>query len=144
MKTVHEQGDLRQMIARFDELAVEIVDIDDDHKKLAEHLEALFLAHRQGQGTQVVKHHLAALLDVTRVHFAHEVDIMGRNHYPQLQAHRALHGELISLLDDLLEHVEHNPSQGVSDESLGFLQHAMVHHILVEDKKIGVHMGVVY
>lgn len=132
------------MLAWSDELSVDILEIDNDHKKMVWHLESLFSAHQQGLGFQVLRRHLVALLEETRVHFAHEIDIMSRNHCPQIHEHRALHAELISILDDVLEQIDRNPSQGVSEERLGFLQHALVQHILVEDKKIGEHMGVVY
>lgn len=133
-----------QVIRWSDELTVEITGIDSDHKHLVQHLDTLFSACQAEQGADVMKKHLLALQRDTREHFAHEEDFMSANSYPQLHEHRAKHAELISELDDLLDEFDFSPAAELTQKTLGFLQQWLLQHILVEDKKIGHHMGAVY
>jgi hemerythrin len=133
-----------QKIKWSDELAVEIIDIDADHKHLVRHMDALFTACHDGQGAEVLKKHLNALQHYTRVHFAHEEEIMDKNSFPGLEDHRTKHMELIAALEDLIEAFDLEPADTLPEKTLQFLQRWLLHHIMVEDKKIGHHMGAVY
>lgn len=133
-----------QEIKWSDDLAVEIVDIDADHKHLIAHLDRLFTACHEGQEADLIKHHLLTLYGYTHRHFAHEEDVMRKCRFPEVEEHRALHAELISELDDLIEAFDTEPAFELSEKTLSFLQGWLLQHILVDDKKIGHHIGMVY
>ena len=127
-----------------DDLAVEIVDIDADHKHLVAHMDRLFTACHEGQEADLLKHHLMTLYGYTRKHFAHEEDVMRKSCFPEVEEHRAKHAELISELDNLIEAFDIDPAAELSAKTLTFLQSWLLQHILVDDKKIGDHIGMVY
>jgi len=125
------------------DLAVGIEDIDEDHQKLIKQLNNLLAACFAGQGPVVLGKTLCEMQKYTREHFANEEDIMHKAGYPGLQEHRELHAELISELDDLIEAFEVGASHDLSNKTMQFLEDWLLHHILIEDKKIGRYMGAI-
>lgn len=126
-----------------DELSVGIEEIDDDHRKLVKCLDDLFTACFAGQGPQVLAGILLRLHQYTREHFVHEEDVMRQIGYPGLEEHRALHAELVSELDDIIEQHKMGGSHDLSNQTLQFLEDWLTHHILIEDKKIGKFVGAI-
>ncbi len=139
MKTVKWQE-----IEWSDDLAVEIIDIDQDHKHLVKHMDALFKACHAGLSAEVIKMLLFQLYRYTREHFAHEEDVMRRQRFPGVEDHRAKHAELIEALDDLIESFEIDPNRQLTEQTLDFLRDWLLHHIMVDDKKIAHHIGAVF
>jgi len=125
------------------DLAVGIEEIDDDHRKLIKYLNDLFAACFAGQGPAVLKDTLCLVQRYTREHFTHEEDIMRKAGFPGLDEHRTHHAELVSELDDLIEEFEHGADHDLSNKTLQFLEDWLLHHILIEDKKIGRHIGAI-
>lgn len=125
------------------DLAVGIDEIDEDHRKLITYLNDLFAACFAAQGPAVLKGTLEAMQRYTREHFSHEEDVMRKVGYPGLEEHRAQHAELISELDDLVDEFEHGADHGLSNKTLQFLEDWLLHHILIEDRKIGRHTGAI-
>ena len=133
MKTIKWNGDL----------AVGIEEIDSDHRKLIEQLNKLFAACFAGQGPAVLGDTLCEMQKYTREHFTHEEDIMRKAGYRDLLEHRKLHTELISELDDLIDQFEIGADHDLSNKTMQFLEDWLLHHILIEDKKIGRHLGAI-
>jgi len=126
-----------------DDLSVGIEEIDEDHQKLVKYLNDLFAACSVGQGPAVLRETLCQVQRYTREHFAHEEDYMRKVGFVDLQSHRTLHAELISELDDLIDEFEHNADHDLSNKTMQFLEDWLLHHILIEDKKIGRHTGAI-
>jgi len=125
------------------DLAVGIEEIDAEHQQLIKQLNDLLAACFAGQGPAVLGKTLCELQKYTREHFAHEEDIMHKNGFPGLQEHRNLHAELVSELDDLIEQFEVGADHELSNKTMQFLEDWLLHHILIEDKKIGRYMGAI-
>lgn len=123
--------------------ALGVEDIDEEHKQLIHYLNDLFAACFAGQGPAVLSETLCHVQQYTREHFAHEEDYMRKVGYPDLQAHCDMHAELVSELDDLIEEFEHGADHELSNKTLQFLEDWLVHHILIEDKKIARFVGTI-
>lgn len=126
-----------------DDLSVGIAEIDDDHQKLVKYLNDLFVACSVGQGPAILRKTLCQVQRYTREHFAHEEDYMRKVGYADLESHRASHAELISELDDLIDAFEHSADHDLSNKTMQFLEDWLLHHILIEDKKVGRHVGAI-
>lgn len=133
MKTIKWNGDL----------AVGIEEIDGDHRKLIEQLNGMLAACFAGQGPAMLGKTLCEMQRYTREHFAHEEDLMRKVKFPDLLEHRKLHAELVSELDDLIEQYEISPDHDLSNKTMQFLEDWLLHHILIEDKKIGRYVGAI-
>lgn len=125
------------------DLAVGIEELDADHRQLIQYLNDLFAACFAGQGPAVLKDTLKSVQRYTRVHFAREEDVMRKMNYPGLEEHRQRHAELVSELDDLIEEFNQGANHDLSNKTLQFLEDWLLHHILIEDKKIGRHIGAI-
>lgn len=125
------------------DLAVGIDEIDDDHRQLIKYLNDLFAACFAGQGPAVLQDTLCYVQKYTREHFAHEEDLMRKIKYPDFAKHCEMHVELVSELDDLIEEFAEGDSQDLSYKTMQFLEDWLLHHILIEDRKIGRHIGAI-
>jgi len=126
------------------DLSVGIDEIDEDHQKLIKYLNDLFTACFAGQGPVVLKDTLQQVQLYTRQHFSHEEDVMRASGFPGLEEHRAQHAELVSELDDLIDEFEAGGDMDLSYKTMQFLEDWLLHHILIEDKKLGKYIGAIH
>ena len=81
-----------------------------------------------------------ALVDYARRHFMDEEKLMADSQYPELAHHRIEHDRLTrEALDFRARFVEGKPVSTL--EFAKFLSDWLVKHIIVMDKKIGIHMN---
>ena len=125
------------------DLEVGIPEIDADHKMLLGYLNDLFIACSASQGPAVLSKTLCQVQRYAREHFVHEEDVMRKMGFSGLDEHRAAHAELVSELDDLIDEFEAEASHELSNKTLQFLEDWLLHHILIDDKKIGRFCGVI-
>lgn len=125
------------------DLEVGIEDIDADHKMLLGYINDLFIACAASQGPAVLSKTLCQVQRYTREHFVHEEDLMRKMGFPGLDEHRSAHTELVSELDDLIDEFEAGASHDLSNKTLQFLEDWLLHHILIDDKKIGRFNGAI-
>jgi len=125
------------------DLAVGIEEVDSEHQKLIVQLNTLFEACFAGQGPAVLGNTLCEMQKYVREHFVHEEDIMRKAKFPDLTEHRKLHAELVSELDDLIDEFEMGANHDLSNKTMQFLEDWLLHHILIEDKKIGRYIGAI-
>lgn len=85
------------------EYAVGVVVLDKHHKKLFEILNELFTLMNDGSEDGPILHVIDELLDYTHYHFEEEEKIMDEMGYPDLEAHKQLHRDLINLLKGFAE-----------------------------------------
>lgn len=124
------------------DLSIGIEVIDGEHQGLVSCLADLVAACEADADKDEQGRLLKALYKLTREHFVHEEDEMSKLDYPEAEQHKAIHGELISELDDIVEAFEESGSQGLSAETLLFLEDWLTQHIVMEDRKIGKFVGV--
>lgn len=125
------------------DLSVGIEAIDDEHQELLKYLNDLFAACSVGQGPAVLSKTLCWVQRYSREHFAREEDLMQKFGFPGLDEHRERHAELVSELDELIEEFERGADHDLSNKTMQFLEDWLLHHILIEDKKIGRHIGAI-
>ncbi len=119
---------------------VGIVTIDSQHKRLVEMIAELEDAV---SGTDRMTEHtgniLKKLVDYVKNHFHDEEQIMMKMLYPDLQAHKRHHKELVNEVREILLILK-NGGYISNSALLEFLKKWLSEHILMEDKKIGQYL----
>ncbi|HVI49824.1 MAG TPA: bacteriohemerythrin [Candidatus Sulfotelmatobacter sp.] len=114
-----------------DEYSVNIQRIDTHHKNLFVRANALFNALANGQNREEVVEALTFLIDYARYHFFEEERLMERYGYPDLEAHRQRHRQLMDQIAVLQTRFD-----SISESELSsILKEWVVSHILSEDRR---------
>ena len=122
-----------------DDLSVGNELIDEQHKKLIEHLNSLTTAVEEQQGGRKVADTLGFLIDYTDYHFSMEERNMATNNYPGFEAHKAKHNEFKSILNKMeTEYVEDGPTPILAESIDTLLMNWLLKHIRVVDVEFGV------
>jgi hemerythrin len=116
-------------------LAIGVKEIDDQHKKLFEAIDKLFIACSQGKGKEEVGNTIKFLEDYTIVHFTSEQEMHKKYNYPEREAHKKIHEKFLQSFTELKEHFEREGAsvlfiQRVNRQVVDWL----VHHIGNQDK----------
>lgn len=117
-----------------DEYSVGIQHIDDDHKKLISLLNQFTVAYDHAMSEEFEKKALEELIDYTRYHFEREEKLMSDNDYPDFDAHKAKHEEMIKQVAsfiDLYNEKGHDALQEISE----YLTVWLINHINGTDKE---------
>lgn len=119
-----------------DSLNTGVLFVDTQHKQLVAILNSLNQAMEKGEGRNKLGQILKELIDYTKVHFAAEEAIFEKLKYPQEQAHKLEHQELVT---KVLQFQKQFESGGVSltIDVLDFLQDWILVHIKKSDKAFG-------
>lgn len=127
-----------------------IFDIDKEHQGIIDHFETLYQLMVEGKGHAYYPKLLSFLADYVNTHFAHEEAFQQKIQYPLYQEHKALHDDfrqkVIQIINEHTVGNEHTVlEQVVSNNDLIYLnliiKDWLIHHILIEDKKIGEFIG---
>jgi hemerythrin len=119
-----------------DTFAVNIAEVDAQHKKLLSLLNELFDAMKVGKGREVVGKVLTDLIDYTVYHFGTEEKLFKRYNYPDYLPHKKEHDELTKKAVALKTDFDQG-KQVVTIEVMNFLKDWLNVHILQVDKKFG-------
>lgn len=114
------------------DFAVDIDEIDDQHKTLFELVDQLHHAIREHRGSAACLQVLTELIEYTHVHFKLEESLMRMAGYPHLEQHKAQHADLIAEVTSLHERVAGGHA-AVSFELLAFLRTWLIKHIKQSD-----------
>ncbi len=116
--------------------SVQIVSMDDQHKKLVAIINELHEHQKQGKSKEVMDKTLKSLVAYTRTHFLAEEKVMEQANYPKLADHKQNHQKLISNVSDYLKKYQ----AGESITAIGllkFLHDWLLKHIVQEDMYYG-------
>ena len=120
------------------DLSVGVGLIDEQHKKLIEHLNDLSKAVEQQQGPREVSDTLSFLIDYTDFHFSMEERNMAAHGYPGLQLHKAKHEEFKSILTYMESEFRDDGPTAILAESIDtLLVNWLLKHIRVVDVQFG-------
>jgi len=109
-----------------------IAEIDQQHRKIADYINALHSA-RQGQEEDgSVGDVLDGLLDYTINHFTFEEHLMEKAGYPYLTAHQRVHELFGKRVAEYRGRF--NDGEPIADELLEMLKHWLANHIKTEDR----------
>ena len=124
------------------DLAVGVELIDEQHRALIDRLNRMAAAVEERQGEREIARTLGFLIEYTHFHFSAEEEYMEEAAYPELDAHRKLHGEFIRTLDDLKRDFEEEGSTKPLAQALNdLLGNWLVTHIRTEDRKFGSYLA---
>lgn len=125
-----------------DSLSVGVGVIDEQHRELIRHLNAMARAVAEHQGEREISQTLSFLIDYTHFHFDAEERHMATTQYPKLVAHQARHQEFRDTLRDLeREYREDGATKGLADALNHLLGDWLVNHIGSFDREFGTYLA---
>lgn len=117
-----------------DSYSVKVTALDNQHKKLFELVQELYLAMSKGHGRAIAGGVLQRLADYTVNHFAVEEKLMEKHGYPHLASHRAEHKALTDKVTAFKKTFDAGTAN-ITPELMVFLQHWLRDHIQTIDQK---------
>ena len=115
---------------------VGVKEVDDQHKKLFEMLNALHQATANGDEQSVLMGILDELIEYTVYHFQTEEDLFEEFDYPDYLEHKTVHDDLTRQAVELQRKFREG-SATISFEVLDFLNSWLVDHTIGMDKDMG-------
>ena len=110
--------------------------IDAEHKKLFDIAEEAFTEVDATQKSVKIKEVLTSLYDYMKTHFKHEEKFMQEINYPSLEEHKELHHIIIEKINTFVKKLPTMDENIFEKELAKIIDIALVHHIILEDKKI--------
>lgn len=135
----HKKITSRNYIEWDDSYSVGIESIDLEHKKLVSLINRLQTAVDYSTGTEFEQEALDELVDYTKTHFGHEEELLQKNNYADLEAHKAEHANMIKKVESVIAEYRKNPDQSLST-AVDFLKNWLINHINGTDKRYTVHL----
>jgi hemerythrin len=119
--------------------AINIEEIDSQHKKLIELINRLYDAMKAGKGKDVLAGVLTELVDYTAYHFESEERLLLQHDYAEYEAHKLIHEKLTSRARELKDQLDRGNNLITMDVML-FLSNWLNVHILEVDKRYGPYL----
>ncbi len=119
-----------------EDLSVNNVSIDRDHKRLVDIINKLYESMKKGEGSKVAGEILDELVEYTREHFSNEERIMMKHKYSHLREHQKEHDRFVEDLIDLRDKLK-SRKIFISIEIMKLLKSWLMHHIKGTDQKLG-------
>jgi len=124
----------RDKIIWKDQYSVGIESIDQQHKKLINLINMLQTTVDYSTGEAFEREALDAVVDYTKTHFAYEEGLMSKYGYPDFEAHKGKHREMINEVQKLTAEYDQNPEHAMQ-HGLNFLKQWLIKHINGTDKE---------
>lgn len=115
-----------------DDYALQINEIDSQHKVLFDLLNDLWVAVRDKKDVSELHKILAGLEKCTLEHFAQEQSMMERSNYPDYKKHLAAHHGFVAKIAE--EKAKLAAGQPITDELMRFLMDWLSSHIMTMDR----------
>ena len=115
-------------------LAVNIPEIDNQHKQLFKLINILHEAMTAGKGKEVLGKTLSDLVDYTKLHFSTEEKLLSLYRYPLLTTHKYEHDMLTKQVIALYEDYQSGKTH-ISIQVMNFLSDWLKNHIKLNDMK---------
>ncbi|MEA3291462.1 MAG: bacteriohemerythrin [Pseudomonadota bacterium] len=116
------------------DLSVGIELIDEDHQKLFNLINQLHTAVYYYTGEAFEKQALDDLVAYTQYHFQREEDLMEKHGYPEFEAHRKEHREMIAQVEQFLRDYEKRGHETLK-EMANYLKSWLISHISDTDQR---------
>ncbi len=117
--------------------AIGIAVIDEQHEKIFERLLAIENSVAKRDPWHILRFLLSQLADYMKFHLAVEEALLQVTQFPGLQEHRDAHAELVKLMADLEDKLQHNSS---AENLVGFFEHWFVRHVLGDDRQYAAYL----
>ncbi len=119
-----------------EELSTGIPQMDEQHRKLIDILNQFYEAIEKGEKVQGIEALLRGAEEYTIYHFSSEEKFMEEIGYPELEAHRKAHQNLINEVRSAKEKHEQGDEKAIR-ELAAFLLSWLYTHIAKTDRKYG-------
>ena len=124
-----------------DSLLIGVELIDKEHRKLIDAIDKLMDACNHGKDRDEIGHTLHFINNYAREHIKVEENLQEKYAYPGISAHKRLHAQFAMSLSSLVhEFDETGPNVTMTAKFNKTLVEWGIHHIAVEDKKVGEHV----
>lgn len=130
---IHEKLIAKRKMRWKKSLATGITEIDNDHKRLIELINKFQEATEFNVEHAEVEQALDEVVLYTIHHFAREEQLLEVNNYPDIEAHKKEHQEMITKISECIEEYRINEAMGI-DHILDFLKRWLLKHIKHTDK----------
>ncbi len=124
-----------------DEFSTGIEEIDGEHKRLLELLNALHDAVEAGCTHERIDKALDALKLYGIYHFAREEELFLSTDYPDAERHRGQHRALAITVNEICEDFRLGGSDALPRQVLDFLKNWLLDHFMGADRSFGVHLN---
>lgn len=121
------------LIEWSDSLSVNVTTFDNEHRKLIDMINDLNDAMKNGKSNDVLGEIISRLIDYTGRHFKSEEQYFAQYGYPNADAHRKEHQELVKKVVDIQERFN-SGQMALSIEVMNFLRDWLRSHIKKSDK----------
>ncbi len=122
------------LITWSENLSVENIQMDNQHKKLVEIINSLYEAMASGKGKEVVGSIINDLTNYTVIHFQNEERMMTSINFPKIDEHIKCHEEFVNKVSRFKK--DYNTGKAVmSMHMMSFLKDWLVGHIQKIDKE---------
>ena len=119
-------------------LSVENDEIDNDHRILVNLFNLLARSVEEGESRAYIETVLEELIRCTAWHFCHEERLMLKHGYPELEAHRQEHLDLMDSVRDIQREILRTGK--LEEEEFEILEQWLTGHILAADMKFGEYL----
>ena len=130
---IHDRIVARRFIKWTDSLSVGIDTIDEEHKKLLSMINQLQTAAHYKTDESLVESTLNDLIDYTKYHFSREEELMKRNNYPDYDAHKKMHEEMVKQVSQFIDEYRVDKTRTIENVIL-YLKTWLINHIKGSDQ----------
>jgi len=123
-----------------DEYSINVKEMDDQHKKLADIINEFDNAVQAREEEDILKITLENLMDYTETHFTREEELMMQHKYPAFDVHKEEHNSLTHEVIALYKMYK-NDDKDTATKIAFLLGHWLLDHIMKEDKKYGAYLN---
>ena len=128
-----------KLIEWSDKLDVGIAEVNRQHQRLIYIANELFRLKQRGGDRHAVQRLVNSLINYTATHFSYEELLMERHNYPDLDAHKQKHQDLVNDVMRFKQRVDNN--EDVIDELLEFVKAWLTRHIMGSDMAYKEHLN---
>lgn len=121
-------------------LSIGVDEIDEDHRKLVAIFNILNHAVQQGESPEYLAATLAELINCTAWHFSHEERLMLKYRYPDRDAHKEEHRELVETALEMQREIL-QANTPMAEEHIVALERWLTEHILTADGRLGAFLA---
>jgi len=121
------------LIRWTEDLNTGIPEMDEQHRRLVDLINQVFVAMREGNNQTGVARVVDELVDYTQTHFSAEEELMRSHHYPDLINHQQIHHKFIEEVGGYAAQIKANAGLTASDV-FSFLKDWLISHIVKQDR----------
>ncbi|MGE4504933.1 MAG: bacteriohemerythrin [Desulfovibrionaceae bacterium] len=123
-----------ELISWGGKLVLGVQEIDRQHRRLVDLVNALYSGMRSGKAGDVMGELLSQLVEYTVYHFDHEEKLFAKHGYPEAKAHHEVHEKLKAQVGDFVGKYQSGKAE-VSMDLMIFLRDWLTDHIMRTDRR---------